>query len=403
MGNFTANGILLCRLMDLSRILTRVRQILIDTKDIPSEQCLYFWLDTYCVPVKDAEGRKTALGLMRKSYLAAHLTLILDDELRCSHPLSDIELAISLICSAWAHRFWTLEEVVLAHQPLIQFANRLIDLKRLARSLADAERDGYDLTHWCKAVAGAHSRLGAWTRWDSFPDHAASAHRYSRLLLTLEGRSTSDPKDEPICLAAILGTPTTSILDCRLDERMHEFWRAQVNIPKNILYLRAPRLQDNGLRWAPSTLLGLDKYGQTTLWMGEEVATLSNNGLDLASPAFRLASPGQTLNWPASFRLSNGLHYQIIRAGDELNYNEIAFDAMTSLAVLYRGDRPIGTSGPGDLAYVALVNITAEDENRIEASYLSGFVLICDQRPLTAKVASTCVEGTQIEAQWRIS
>ncbi len=34
----------------------------------------------------------------------------------------------------------------------------LIDLKRLARRLANAERDGYDLTHWCKAVAGTHSR-----------------------------------------------------------------------------------------------------------------------------------------------------------------------------------------------------------------------------------------------------
>lgn len=342
---------------------------------------------------------------MRKSYQAAYITLVLDGELRHSDPHLNIEAAISVICSGWASRFWTLEEVVLAQQPLVQFSSSSIYLKRLASDLSGMQSNGHDMTSWCKAVGGSLSRLGTWTRWsqDSSPE-LDLARRYSHLLVALESRSTSDPKDEPICLAAILGIPTESILNCRPDERMQEFWRAQVSIPQNILYFRGPKLQSRGLRWAPSSLLQLvNNNGQNRLWLGEDMATFTENGLDLASSAFRFASPGRRVDWLIAFRLPNGLHYQLVHTGNQLRHKDIAYDTMTSLAVLYRADFVRSTSGPGSMECVALVSITAEDENRIEASYLSVFMLLSDQRPLTANAASTCAEAMEVKAQWRIS
>ena len=403
MGNFKTNGLLQCRLNGLSRILKRVQQQnFLGERATAGEQNLYFWLDTYCVPVKGREGRQTALRLMRKAYQAAHLTIILDDELRSLHLRSDVEAALSIIGSAWASRFWTLEEIVLAQRPFVQFANSLIDLKHLLRDIVNMGTNGCKLLDWCRAARGASTVLFTWVAWDDLDSNGLSARRYYWLIRALRGRSASDPKDEPFCLATILGIPTRSILDCPLDQRMQEFWRAQTQIPKGLLYIRAPKLHDEGLRWAPSTLLGLNLSRQP-LWMGEKLATFSDNGLDLVNRAIRFASPGRTVDWPIAFRLPSGKHFQLVAAEDQLRYKDIALDTMTSLAILYPADFMPSTSELRSTEDVALVQITAEYEDRIEASYLSVFLLLGDQRPLLPNAASTCVDGTQIEARWRIS
>lgn len=73
-------------------------------------------------------------------------------------------------------------------------------------------------------------------------------------------RSTSKASDEAICLASILGMDTERIISSPSNIRMDVFWRAIEHIPSGIIFSNGKRLEARGLRWAPSTLLGGERF-----------------------------------------------------------------------------------------------------------------------------------------------
>jgi hypothetical protein len=72
------------------------------------------------------------------------------------------------------------------------------------------------------------------------------------IITDMSHRSTTVAADEPICLATLLGMQLEKFDG---DPTMVKIYSSYATIPEDIIFIQAPRLQDDGYRWAPFTLL----------------------------------------------------------------------------------------------------------------------------------------------------
>lgn len=94
------------------------------------EDPVYLWIDTLCVPVEE-EFRKLAISRMRKVYLDAYHTVVLDSTLQHfnAQDCPKEELALRIGVSGWMRRAWTLQEGALSGARLkFLFRDGLISL-----------------------------------------------------------------------------------------------------------------------------------------------------------------------------------------------------------------------------------------------------------------------------------
>ncbi|KAM4055735.1 hypothetical protein HRG_008411 [Hirsutella rhossiliensis] len=73
------------------------------------------WIDTLCVPI-DNEMRKAAIGMLKRYYSFATMTIVLDKEL-CAlkhKQCSQSELLLRIGLSGWMSRCWTMQEAIVA-------------------------------------------------------------------------------------------------------------------------------------------------------------------------------------------------------------------------------------------------------------------------------------------------
>ena len=412
-GNFLANALPACRLIDLSEILMSFRSDWYRPETPQSEQSehseeVYFWLDTLCVAIKERSGRSEALERMRTSYSEAHGVLVLDAELRQIAPKSRMEAAIWTIRSTWATRLWTLEEVILARLPYIQFDGGAAPLSYIASIVSINESKNFQ---WCRALRNVRETLYTWTYWDRVSSirEKSIAHLYSRLFTGMTARSTSKPTDEAFCLASILDLPLERIVHASPERRMTEFWSSQAQVPVNLVFLGGCRMSQEGLRWAPASLLGMEKAGNPNLSMGSALATVTREGLRYSGPGFCFKSPGKVLDWPIAFRVKNYgsmevLNVTVIRTAHAPQYQSIRFDLMESLAVVYRLEERIDTSGLDAMSHVALLNVCSIRNGLIRAAHLGIFVAATDAKwRWSADLESTSQEATFVESEWLIT
>jgi hypothetical protein len=83
------------------------------------------WIDTLCIPL-DHETRKKAIGMLKRYYSYANVTIVLDKSLNTLSraDFSSGELLLRIALSPWMSRCWTMEEAVLAGSTLsIPFAD----------------------------------------------------------------------------------------------------------------------------------------------------------------------------------------------------------------------------------------------------------------------------------------
>lgn len=186
------------------------------------------------------------------SILSSHV-LVLDAELqRTSKFCSRTELATRILCSGWMRRLWTLQEaVVTQYYPNcskfgIQFLEGPLEFDSLMKPMV---------------LSFYYSESAVIAVYSSIPQLRKEVDVFGFLARALEYRMTSKPEDEAICLASILGIRLDEIASLTTaEERMRVLYSLIKQLPSSILCHRGSRLQLDGVRWPPASLLNNHRF-----------------------------------------------------------------------------------------------------------------------------------------------
>ena len=310
LGNPHANSLPKCQLRMLRQRVAELE----DSEDIRSSQCL--WLDTICVPVNSESARGAAILAMRRTYSEARVVLVLDRGLlSVDVPTSHEETLVRIFRSNWMTRLWTLQEAAVAPNLYFQFANQAVDFRDLRRIVTSepvyswAGFLGHRTSVQLQGVFGITSP--ARSRNYKYP--------LAAVWTALRWRNTTRASDAAICVANLIGSDVSKVLDTVNEEKMEAFWSSQSEIPSSILWVNGPRLKSSAFRWAPSSLLNVE-----TLRGGlrdkctpakQTVAGLEIHGY----PAYWIRYPWVPKNDNDSFKLyipDNDQTYYIHKVGD---------------------------------------------------------------------------------------
>jgi hypothetical protein len=216
----------------------------------------FWWCDTLCIPIygEHRAYRTAAIRKMRQIYQEATKVVAVDATLLpISRNANILELYIRIKMSSWARRLWTLQEAIVATDIHIQFADGTRTLQDLASSMKQEglRNDQYLYTRYSFLANTFFSPFIQANIQDRY-------QRFMSLWKQLQWRATSHEGDEPVCLAATLGIDPGPILDIPAEqpaERMAKLYQLQKTIPYVALVQPPPRLELDGYRWAPATLL----------------------------------------------------------------------------------------------------------------------------------------------------
>ncbi|KAF5227144.1 hypothetical protein FAUST_11958, partial [Fusarium austroamericanum] len=246
LGNPHRNALPRCQLVRLSNI----------ALSYPSAPL--FWLDTLCVPPDIAnvpKEQKIALELMRKTYEDAEAVVVLDSWIvdAMSEDETDVESLHRIFYCGWNTRLWTFQEGALARTLLFQFKDRLYDVDKGIDRLKEKRSPSIDFT--VKPVLiRLHSQLRGFRKAGGAINDQLRFISGSTAI-----RTTSVGADETLCLTALLDLDVGKVIDTKPELRMQQFWRMLPFIPSGFLFQpRYERMDIDGFRWAPRTLLGLN-------------------------------------------------------------------------------------------------------------------------------------------------
>ena len=306
-GNPTSNSLPQCQLSYISEKVNALYPDRVDNSPIP------FWIDTICCPIKPAESHKMALERMATTYENADKVLVLDSTIEpLLHPTIDMysgaqdvnrdcldDCLVRLVTTPWMRRLWTLQEALLAKQLYFQFSDGALNFK-------EARWEYFNFNYNCDARYDGISKGELPGKYVSFIIWKKTALFQYILLLSqnlcavrdpkrpalqdiafpLRYRSTSVAEDEAICLSNLLRMDTSRVLSVPAEERMMQIWTIsdeRKDLTQSVLFRRGPRLDIDGFRWAPTSILGT---GGIILTKEAPGAKLTKNGLLLECPGF---------------------------------------------------------------------------------------------------------------------
>lgn len=284
LGNPNANEIPKCQFVRLSNM--------VETAE--GNKNALFWLDTLCFPLTPKDAYDNALKGMRRTYEEADLVLVLDSYLLDNEVdvLGNKEMRLRILCSRWSCRLWTYQENRLARRLLFQFKDRQVEVPFGLLDNMDH--------HYSSESSGTNRYQRLWldptTRERSKSQHICEA-RYN-----IAFRATSVAADEALCLANLIGMDANLVVDVPAHQRMAAFWRAID--PKQCLpalFWNCARLDQDGLRWAPATLMTRTFESMTQVYNTGTRQVLHNNPLRLEvtlGPLVTLVSEGLCVTFP---------------------------------------------------------------------------------------------------------
>jgi hypothetical protein len=257
LGNTRANSLPLCQLHRIQKMVTEL-----------SDEQTSFWIDTLCVPLS-REERKISLVNMIDVYQTAVKVLVLDREtemVEFNWGRGD-EAMMHMASSRWWRRLWTMQEGAVAKILYFRFKNLAVSLKTFQNATQDYDENGkaYDGGTYRKILLSggipielaASSYLPLSKYWQCRHKHGQSA-----LWAGVQGRTTSRAEDEAICFASLAGLPATAkrkLLDIEPNKRYKMLlsdmeYARHFLVPQTILFSNWPKFQEDGLRWAPTSL-----------------------------------------------------------------------------------------------------------------------------------------------------
>ncbi|KAG6988574.1 hypothetical protein G7Y79_00071g097450 [Physcia stellaris] len=261
LGNPVDNALPRCQLQRLKQLIRTLVSTSNENEDSPEA---LLWVDTLCCPVAPEGAKNRALTEMKRTYQQATYVLVIESTLQAfvSETMTLEETCARISVSGWMRRLWTLQEGALPARDRrlwFQFRDKAISFYSLWQALRRTINLGF--RQWGLAV-DLINRMATFTAWsprssrDDGPDLAIIDE-------ALQFRSVSVPSDEPLLLGNLLGLDVRKILDGSEDTRMHRLWSlmpsALRGIPKGILFRLGPRLEEDGYRWAPATMIGSEK------------------------------------------------------------------------------------------------------------------------------------------------
>ncbi|KAI0845010.1 hypothetical protein F5Y00DRAFT_265975 [Daldinia vernicosa] len=267
LGNPHRNAIPSCQFRRLSKI---VREY---------QNTALFWFDTLCVPPDKANLKSEqdkAMGLMRKAYEDAKAVLVLDSwTTGTTHKhKSDVENLYKIFHCSWNTRLWTFQEAALAQTLLFQFRDGWYNVDEGIKRIKANKDISIEVTVK-PTLIGLYDRLRGFRK-----SGGSITDLFKFIVKSIAIRTTSVPADEPLCLSALLNFSVPDIEKIAKEPhqlRMRKFWEMLDSIPSGFIFVSEyERIDVDGLRWAPKTLLGV---GQS-LFLGDMgLLTRTKDGL----------------------------------------------------------------------------------------------------------------------------
>ena len=321
---------------------------------------ILFWIDTICVPAA-GEGRRVAIGRMRKTYENAEKVLVLDAELEsASMRTFPEEILMRIMCSGWMRRLWTLQEGMLAQQLIFQFRECAVDFFSIEK---DTEKVAERLDN---VLALDVSRCGL--HFQKLKN--LKSDRMLEVVEALQWRNTSWKSDEPVCMSILLDLDTELIERTEPDLRMSAFLSMVKTFPAYLMFAPGPRLSQKNYSWAPASLMSVRGFPALKNPQAN-LAMQSNLGLILRLPALRLpriCTPLRDIAWfemevdTNMYRLTNlGAREDEGQSWAELGPHNIDYPVILRMGTLWEGQ---------DDDWGALVSIHFEDERIIFAKFV---------------------------------
>ena len=190
---------------------------------------------------------------MSTTYKQAARVLILDRSLLQVESTNVSEAVCQALCSDWMSRLWTLQEGLLP-----DFDNLYIQYKDRPVLVSELCGDGSSKPMPHVVESRLRGRLSSMflDRHEFGKDEGSLRGRQDTRMLTiirnLQRRRTTKAEDEPVCIATLMN------IDLEKFEgmpSMEDIYRYLYRLPRNLIYVRGPRLKTPGFRWAPSTFL----------------------------------------------------------------------------------------------------------------------------------------------------
>ncbi|KAI9695696.1 MAG: hypothetical protein M1820_008459 [Bogoriella megaspora] len=264
-----------------------------------------FWMDTLCCPIEPKEFRRAAIMKMSLTYQRASHVLVIDQNL-CSvssSGLSKLEMLMRIYRTTWMTRLWTLQEARFAEKLWFLFKDKPINLETLNNEFLHEAKPSSTRTlseqlfvttlssHLQALREQSHTQMIASGAKQGAADHV---ERLIVLSYSLTSRSTSWAGDEAICICALMGLDLASILEYSPEEpasRMAAMWKQWRTVPPDIIFSRAPRLLEEGYRWAQSTFIRTSKSLMAVGDINESATVdIEGEGLLLSMQGFLLDS-----------------------------------------------------------------------------------------------------------------
>ena len=325
LGNPHANSLQRCKL-------ARLRD-LVGAIDIPAaKESTLIWLDTLCCPAKDGIGKQKAIEKIRLVYQRAKHVLVLDSGLMAyeSKTQGIHEKVARIFTSSWVRRLWTLQEGALARSLYFQFADESILLSGLRKQFMVHANS---VRHQVFALDSAQE----FWRIDAFfkrHEHPVEGDHPNLIVLdqALQFRSVSVASDEPLCIGTLMSLDLPAILAAEPKEgRMQMVWRLLADkmggIPALVIFFEERRIQAKGWRWAPKSLLSVEKtFNQPNVrivrWAVGQMGVPTSLGLRVRFPGFKISvtkyNDGKPRHpWPGLRRIPESyMHFRDSETGE---------------------------------------------------------------------------------------
>ncbi|KAF7374401.1 Heterokaryon incompatibility [Mycena sanguinolenta] len=332
LGNPDENSLPICQ---LERIQARVDSVFPN-----GPHPVRFWMDTLCIPVAEEykDLRKKSIALMQEIYKSAFAVLVFDAGIqKLSHSSTPHEKAATLYMSNWVHRLWTFQEGMFAQRLYFQLTDSVEDITADEEPDSNREDDstGYFPHSARTAIAGHFVILKDFVEMKGDGDPSVG---YWLLLPplahALQQRTTTRMSDEVICSATILDLDLRDILDVSVDKhqfldfsdedrkkaidkvlaagRMEVFLRQMRHFRPGIVFHHQKRMQREGYRWAPATMMGTQP-GEFSSGINKAAAvSFKGNGLSVRYPGFILepVHAGSQVEIAVKFKYYNH-HYRV--------------------------------------------------------------------------------------------
>lgn len=199
-----------------------------------------FWLDPLCVPLASV-WKRPAVEKMDKVYAKASKVIVIDrDLMRCRG--NNILRRMTMIVSDWNTRLWTLQEAVLPGDRLfVAFNDGVKNVNTIIKDWWD--EDGLSTQ---SLIIGSSETINLQSSM------CTGGAELIRLVENFHNRTVTNPDDEAICLAILLGLDI-----CRLPipASVSDAIELLQTVEQDILFAPGARATRIGHRWCPASFV----------------------------------------------------------------------------------------------------------------------------------------------------